>query len=126
MGVVITHVDDFTLAGTEQFIDKVLEVINKELTVSKVEKDSFRYTRMDLCAVDDGIEISMEDYVDSLEEIKEIRNADQEDDLTRLELKQYRKITGKMAWLANSTRPDLSYLALEMYTKNYLAKIEDP
>ena len=33
IGAVITHVDDFTLAGTEEFIDKVLEVINREITV---------------------------------------------------------------------------------------------
>ena len=88
---VITHVDDFTLAGTEKFVDRVLEVINKELNVSKVEKDNFRYTGIDVCTTDDGIEIWMEDYIESLEGIKEIRNADKEDDLTKLELKEYRK-----------------------------------
>ena len=34
-------------------------------------------------------------------------------------------MTGKMAWLANSTHPDLSYLALEMSKKNKSAKIKD-
>ena len=82
IGAVITHVDDFTLAGTEEFIDKVLEVINRELTVSKVEKDRFRYTGIDVCATDNGIEIKIEDYMESLEEVKEIRRVDREDDLT--------------------------------------------
>ena len=54
----------------------------------------------------------MEDYVKSLEEIKEIRKADREEDLTKLEMKEYRKMTGKISWLANSTCPDLSYTAL--------------
>ena len=93
--------------------------------MSKVEKDSFRYTGIDECAVDDGIGISMEDYVDSIEEIKEIRNADRKDDLTKLELKQYQKMTGKMAWLANSTHSDFSYLALKMSKKNNSKKIKD-
>lgn len=60
----------------------------------------------------------MEDYVDSLEEIKEIRKADRE-------LKQYRKMTGKLSWIANSTRPDLSYTALAMSTKSISAMIKD-
>ena len=72
MGAIITHVDDFTLAGTKDFIKEVLETISRELTVSKIEKDKFRYTGIDVSVVEDGIEVEMEDYVDSLEEIKEI------------------------------------------------------
>ena len=63
MGAVITHVDDFTLAGTEDFIREVLETISRELTVSKIEKDNFRYTGIDVSTTDDGIEIQMEDYI---------------------------------------------------------------
>ena len=105
MGAVIMHVDDFTLAGTEEFITKVLKVISRELMVSKIERNSFRYTGIDEKTVEDGIEIEMEDYVVSLEEVKEIQKADR---LTKTELKVFRKITGKLSWLANSTRHDLS------------------
>ena len=34
-------------------------------------------------------------------------------------------MTGKIAWLANSTRPDLSYTALQMSKKNAAAAISD-
>ena len=71
IGAVITHVDDFTLAGTEDLIKEVLETVARELTVSKIERDDFRYTGIDIFTVDDGMEIEMEDYVASLEEIKE-------------------------------------------------------
>ena len=97
LGAVITHVDDFTLAGTESFIKEVLETISRELTVSKIEKDKFRYTGIDVSAVDDGIEVQMEDYLDSLEEIKEIQKADRDEDLTKAELREYRKITSKLS-----------------------------
>lgn len=43
-----------------------------------------------MSTVNDGIEIKMEDYVDSLEEIKEIQKSDREEDLTKAELKVYR------------------------------------
>ena len=37
----------------------------------------------------------------------------------------YLKITGKIAWLANSTRPDLCYQAITMSKKNQGATILD-
>ena len=111
---VITHVDDFTLAGTDEFVKKILEIVGKELTISKIEKDKFRYTGIDVATVEDRIKIEMEDYVDSLEEVKEIRKAERDEYLTEAELKVYRKMTGKLSWLANSTRPDLSYTAFAM------------
>ena len=63
---------------------------------------------MDISTVKDGFKIVMEDYVDSLDEIKEIRKADRDDDLTKMEVKEYRKMTGKLSWLPNSTHLDLS------------------
>ena len=60
----------------------------------------------------------MKDYADSLEDIREIRNVhDRKEPLTKLEMKEYRKMTGKIAWLANNTRPDLSFTALKMSKK---------
>ena len=58
-------------------------------------------------------------------DIKEIMKAGKDEDLTKQEIKEYRKVTGKLSWLANSTRPDLSYTALAMSKKNNSAKISD-
>ena len=74
----------------------------------------------------DGIEISMEDYSRSLKEIKDIRKMDdRSESLTKLEMKLYLKMTGKIAWLAYSTRPDLCFQALQMSKKNQGASISD-
>ena len=40
-------------------------------------------------------------------------------------MKLYWKMASKKAWLANSTRPDLCYLALQMSKKNQGATIAD-
>ena len=117
--------DDFTLAGTEDFINEVLETVSRELTVSKIEKDNFRYTGIDVKTVEDGIQIEMEDYVESLEEVKEIWKANRDDPQTKTELKVFRKMTGKLSWLANSTCPNLSYTALAMSKKNNSAQTKD-
>ena len=92
IGAVITHVDDFTLAGTEEFVREVIDTVSEELTVSKIERENFRYTGIDVKTVEDGVEIEMQDYVDSLDEVREIRKADKDDPLTRAELKVDRKM----------------------------------
>ena len=122
-GAVLTHVDDFSLAGDEEFIRKVVSQVEKQLTVSKVERDKFRFTGLDVSLDDDGIEVTMADYVKSIGDISEVRSADREEELTNSEMKEYRKITGKISWLANSTRPDLCYTALAMSKNNKRATI---
>ena len=68
-GMISTCVDDFDIAGTESFVDLITKKVSKELDVSKVEDDKFRFTGIDIKKVEDGIEISMEDYAESLKEI---------------------------------------------------------
>ena len=41
-GAILTHVDDFTLAGEETFLEEVLKGIKTCMTVSKVAENSFR------------------------------------------------------------------------------------
>ena len=52
----------------------------------------------------------MADYVKSIGDVPEVRNADREKELSDLEMKEYRKVTGKVSWLANSTQPDFALL----------------
>merc|ERR1712115_292731 len=86
---------------------------------------NFRFTGLDVNTKNGKIEISMEDYADSIKEIKEIRKADRNKKLTTAELKEYRKYTGKISWLSQGTRPDLSYSTLNLAKKNNNAVISD-
>ena len=69
VGMVTTCVDDFSLAGKASFVDKITEKVSAVLDVSKVEDNKFRYTKIYIHKVEDGIEISMDDYAESLQEI---------------------------------------------------------
>ena len=60
-----------------------------------------------------------------MEEITEMRKADRHDGLTRLAMKKYRKCTGKLSWLTQGTRPDLSVTVLTMSRKNNSVMIAD-
>ena len=121
----LSHVDDFTIAGDIEFVQRIVKGIQERFTVSKIEEDKFRFKGLDVKAENGKIQVSMEDYADSVEEIKEIRKADRGEKLTRVELKEYRKYTGKISWLSQGTRPDLSYSALMLAKKNNSATISD-
>ena len=124
-GMVITHVDDFQIAGTDEFVDCLLLNLNSTLTVSKVERGKFRFTGIDVMKVADGIELSMEDYASSIDEIREIRREKKDTPLTKPELKLFRKCVGKLNWLAENTRPDLSIWSLNLSKRNTNATLGD-
>ena len=65
---------------------EVFEEVEDRFTVSKVEKDRFRFTGLDVKAQKGKIEVSMEDFASSVEPIEEIRKADRMEKLSKLEL----------------------------------------
>ena len=69
-GMISMHVDDFNLVGSEKFLEKVTEEIKKVLDVSKVEDGKFKFTGIDVESFEDRIELSMNDYAASLEDIE--------------------------------------------------------
>ena len=66
IGMISSHVDDFNLAGTDEFIKDVTKEIEAALNVSKVEDNNFQFTGIDVKKTNNGVEISMEDYAMSL------------------------------------------------------------
>ena len=96
-GMVLSHVDDFQVSGDGVFIDDIIKAITKELTVSKVEHESFRFTGIDVAKCEDGLVVSMEDYVESLYDIKDVRVGRHDNFLLPVENKLYRGFTGKIA-----------------------------
>ena len=124
VGIVSTHVDDFSLAGLEDFLNTVTEEIRKTLDISKVENDKFRFTGIDVEHIEDRIEISMNDYAASLEDI-EVREDKSDEKITREEMRVLRKYVGKLSWLAANTRPDLSIYALDLAKKQKQAVLKD-
>ena len=50
LGLNLSHVDDFTIAGEDEFVERIVKGISKKFTVSKVDKDEFRFTGLDVKA----------------------------------------------------------------------------
>ena len=58
----MTHVDDFTVAGAKDYVMKILDGVVAQITISKVEQNSFRYTCLGVKALKDSIEVAMQQY----------------------------------------------------------------
>ena len=71
LGAILTDVDDFNVAGTDEFIENVISIVECELNVSKIEKNVFHFTGLGIKVVKDGIEVFLDDFVDSLKDFQE-------------------------------------------------------
>merc|ERR1712089_64630 len=49
MGLNLSHVDDFTIAGDVEFVTRIVKGIQERFTVSKVEENKFRFIEKDAC-----------------------------------------------------------------------------
>ena len=47
-GMISSHVDDFVLAGTDEFFKEITEVEEKNLDISKLEEKEYRFSGIDV------------------------------------------------------------------------------
>ena len=124
-GMVLIHIDDFMMAGKDKFVEETTRILDEALTISKIEDDSFRFCGVDLKLIDGSIEVSMEDYTESLEEVLLHPGKRKKEELNDKEMTAFRKITGKISWLSSICRPDLSFNSLKMSMKGKEATVAD-
>ena len=125
-GLLCLHVGDILGGGTPHFKTKILDEVEKTFACSKRERNSFRYTGVDVEREKDGnIVASQEVYVESLEEIPIKDSSDNKRSLTKPEFKDFRGAIGKLSWISEQTRPDISYECLEMSCHSRDAKVGD-
>ena len=70
------YVNDFIISGTSSFISFIVPIIQKELKVSKLEKGKFWFTGVNIIKNGDSIEISMEDYAETITAIPHFKTLD--------------------------------------------------
>ena len=116
-GMLLIHVDDFMMAGKDKFVEETTRILDEALTISKIEDDSFQFCGVDLKLIVCSIEVSMEDYTESLGEVPLHPGKRKKEELNDKEMTAFRKITGKISWLSSIFTPDLSFNSLKMSMK---------
>ena len=61
LAMISSHVDDFKIVADEEFGLEIIKNIGKNLKISKIEKDEFRFTGDDFNRTKDSITMSIED-----------------------------------------------------------------
>lgn len=117
-GICGIHVDDL-LGGGNNRMNKVLDDLRKRLPFGDFRTFTIRYTGIEIrqCPNTMSIEIGQEGYIDGLEQVQTKPLGVAETPLKDATI--LRTCAGQLAWVANSTRPDQSFLA------SYLQGVQD-
>ena len=102
-GMISSYVDDFILAGKDEFVEDITEKLKEKLDISKKEDGVFRLTRIDLKMIGEKVEICMTNYSNDLEKIN-FRDGKPDEILTKEEMMNSRQNIGKLSWLVAETR----------------------
>jgi len=114
-GILVLHVDDFLVTGTERFYQCVMEVLGEKFQVGSRQEGKFKYVGLNIVTTTDGIEISQNQYAEEISEVEiEAYERPNDERLMPRELRDLRGIIGQIQWVSSQTRPDLSFDALDL------------
>ena len=115
-GILLSHVDDFLIAGNNMFLKQIRLDLENRFDFGKYQDEVFTFTGVNIQQKKNEIEIDQKEYARSIDEIVYYKKNTGE--VTPEEHKEYRGIVGKLLWLSELTRPDISYEVREVSTKN--------
>ena len=125
MGLISIHVDDFQATGSEIFFKEVMDVLAEKFKISKREKSEFRFTGVDVKSIEGNITIDQEQYKSSIQKIDIAKDEDSKRELTRNEYKLFRGLVGKLTWLSEMTRPDISFEVMDLASYGKEATVQN-
>ena len=110
-GYCATHVDDFILSGTAEFLEMFINGIKKRFTVSSEMDTFFKYVGIEIMQLEDYISLTQVSYINDLEQTNmEGSQGSNCQLLLNEEQKEHLKsIVGQLLWISNNSRPDVSY-----------------
>lgn len=121
-GLFLCHVDDFLFSlGDPSFTSQIIEKLKGTYIISRQDdNEQFTYVGLQMKQVPEGIAISQPGFISKIEPepVNSIREGNDEL-LEGKMLTAYRRLLGKINWIAHQSRPDLSFNA---YSFSLLSK----
>ena len=111
-GMVILHVDDIMWSGNEETLLPIINLLKESFQISGESEGAFTYIGIHNTQKPDGsIILDQSTYTSSIVPIPMTaeRLKDPQQTLTKDETTSLRSALGQLNWLANMTRPDISY-----------------
>jgi len=111
--IILAHVDDILIIASAEWIRKNLDgKIMTDWGITERHDGNFTHCGVDIIQGEDGLRLTQESYVDTIEEIQ-VTPEELEGDLSDELLQKCQQVCGELNWVATRTRPDLSFLVGE-------------
>lgn len=109
-GILISHVDDFLYGGNSYFLKTIIPQIRSRFKVGSEEEDCFKYLGLAVSQVPLGIQLSLGDYIEGMQELDTSRlGGDKKRLLNKEEITEIKHLVGQINWVASQCRPDISF-----------------
>ena len=109
IGFVAVHIDDFIWCGNSLFESTVITSLRKTFLVGKEETCCFQYLGLKLQQSLMGITFNQNHYIENLKEIEIPVDTPPEIALNSSFVDALRSKVGQLLWVANQSRPDISF-----------------
>ena len=127
-GILILYVDDIMWSGDENAMKPIIEKLKSTFKISHENDDTFNYVGVHMFQNSDcSMKINQSSYVNSIHPIllNHERLKDTHSKLSEGEVKLLRSVLGQLNWLANMTRPDISFTVSNVSSHIKQATISD-
>ena len=109
-GILVCHVDDMLWSGTKQFHEEVIELLRQALSFGTEQSVAFRYIGIEIQQHDDfSISVNQNNFARSLTKLAIPVGVDKHAPLSDSQRKNMRSKLGQLNWLANVSRPEISF-----------------
>ena len=125
-GIITVHVDDFQYCGSQHFHDTVMKEIFAKYKFGQLQEGDFKVLGWNIRHKGGDIMVGQHDYIEA-----KISNIDIDTkrppttELSAEEKTLFRRQVGKLRWLSDQTRCDISYEELEMSCVQNKATVKD-
>ena len=128
-GFLVIHVDDFLVAGNEEFYEKVILPLKQKFQIGTEEEGDFTYVGWNIKQSSDNNTVSV-DQIDYQESINTVvvspgRKNQPDYELSEVEKTEYQQLLGKLQWITSQSRPDIRFKVLESSTRAATPKVSD-
>lgn len=126
-GILTLHVDDILWCGSTNFVVQVIDQLRATFSIGKEAAVSFQYLGLKLNQGQGTTTLNQSEYCTMLKEIplNEALRADVTASISSEMKDLMRAKIGQLLWVANQTRPDLSFGVSNLAVKLNDAKISD-
>ena len=117
VGILALHVDDSLYPGNTRFDKDVIEPMMFRFNFGKVIEDEYRTLGWNVEHNQGNIYVSQVDYIESRLEKLDIEQDglhEAKTELTEENKSKLRQLIGKLRWVSDQSRPDVSYEELEL------------